>query len=348
MPAAGTGARGGGISGRSAGANRIGKATYDDVFVSCGDCMKIEDLEAFVAVVHTQSISAAAEALALTQPSITRRVQSLEEALGQELLDRNTKPPKPNATGRQVYEQCRAVLREVELLRALATDDSRPTGGLRLALPQGLGDLVLPQALASLRAQWPELAVQVSTGWASPLMQRIDQGELDAVTVLLPAGHALPKGLLGQSLGTLRLVVVGRAGSTAGLGKARPKLADCAPLGWVLNPDGCGFRAGLQRALAAQGLAMQVRLETFGRELQLQLVADGLGLGLVPEPLLAASAWREQLEIVPLADFKPLVELWLVQGRQLGKLQTPVAEFAAVTARALGLGAAAKVVRKRA
>jgi len=310
--------------------------------------MKIEDLEAFVAVVHTQSISAAAEALSLTQPSITRRVQSLEEALGHALLDRSTKPPKPNATGRQVYEQCRAVLREVDTLRALAAHDSRPTGGLRLALPQGLGDLVLPTALARLRTQWPELAVQVSTGWAQPLMQRIDQGELDAVMVLLGAGHALPKGLEGRSLGSLRLVVVGAQGTVAGLSRARPKLADCAPLGWVLNPDGCGFRAGLQRALASQGLAMQVRLETFGRELQLQLVADGLGLGLVPEPLLAASAWRAQLEIVPVADFKPMVELWLVHSRQLGKLAAPVTDFASLTAQALGLGSGARAALKRA
>ena len=57
--------------------------------------MKTDDLKAFDAVVRIGSISEAARALGLTQPSITRRIQNLEEALGVQLLDRNTKPPRP-------------------------------------------------------------------------------------------------------------------------------------------------------------------------------------------------------------------------------------------------------------
>ena len=54
--------------------------------------MKIDDIDAFVAVIRNASLSHAAESLGLTQSAITRRVQSLEESLGVELLDRNTKP----------------------------------------------------------------------------------------------------------------------------------------------------------------------------------------------------------------------------------------------------------------
>lgn len=296
--------------------------------------MKIEDLEAFVAVVRAQSISAAAESLQLTQPTITRRVQNLEEALGVELLDRNVKPPRPNAMGRQVHAQCRAVLRELAQLQALVGKDTRPAGHLRLGLTQGLGDLVLPPAMAKLRSVAPELTVQVSTGWASQVVNRLEHAELDGAAVLLPAGHALPRDITGQSLGRMPLVVVAAKGRVA---KARPRLADCAPLGWVLNPDGCGFRAGLQRALAAQGLALDLRVETFGRELQLQMVAEGVGLGLVPQPLWAGSAWRKQLDVLHVADFKPEIELWLLHARQLGKFEAPLAEFGQQVARALGL-----------
>lgn len=296
--------------------------------------MKIEDIEAFVAVVHAQSLSAAAELLQLTQPSITRRVQNLEEALGVELLDRRTKPPRPNAMGREVYGQCRAILREVDTLRELAAHDTRATGGLRLGITQGLGDLVLPAALARLRQQWPGLTVQVGTGWAGQLLQRVDQGELEAAVALLPADHALPRDVQGDALGRMRLLVVAAPGTIA---RARPRLADCAAAGWVLNPDGCGFRAGLQRALAAQGLPLQIRLETFGRELQLQMVAEGLGLGLVPECLLQASAFRDRLEVLALTDFRPAVELWLLRGRALGKLEPPVQAYGEAAAAALGL-----------
>ena len=56
--------------------------------------MKLDEIEAFVAVVRSQSLSQAADSLALTQPAVTRRIQNFEEALGVELLDRNTKPLK--------------------------------------------------------------------------------------------------------------------------------------------------------------------------------------------------------------------------------------------------------------
>lgn len=52
--------------------------------------------------------------------------------------------------------------------------------------------------------------------------------------------------IVGQSLGKLELVVVCAAEQ---LPKKPIKLADCYSQGWVLNPDGCGFRAGLQRTL---------------------------------------------------------------------------------------------------
>jgi len=148
-----------------------------------------------------------------------------------------------------------------------------------------------------------------------------------------------------DSLGSVKLVVVAPAGAVPG---ARSKLADCARYGWVLNPDGCGFRAGLQRALAALGLPLDIRLETFGRELQLQMVAEGVGLGLVPEPLWRASAWRERTELIAVPDFQPSVELRLLRARVLGRFEPPLAEFGACVAEALGLAAPPARDRRRA
>ncbi len=71
-----------------------------------------------------------AQTLGLTQPAITRRLQNFEEALGVELLDRNTRPLKATATGRVVYEQCRVIQREIDVLRELVADDTPPVGTL--------------------------------------------------------------------------------------------------------------------------------------------------------------------------------------------------------------------------
>ncbi len=294
--------------------------------------MKIDDIDAFVAVIRCQSISVAAQSLALTQPAITRRVQNFEQALGVELFDRNTKPLKPTVMGHQVYQKCLAILREMDALSELVASDTPPSGLLRLGVPQTLGDAVLLDALKQLRQVYPELQPRVATGWGSQLIDKIANGELDAAAVLFPAGKVFPENIVGQSLGKLELVVVCAA---AQLPKKPIKLADCYAQGWVLNPDGCGFRAGLQRTLGDMGLSLKVNLETFGTELQLGLVADGMGLGLVPRPLLERSLYRERLAAMVVKDFKPVMDLWLVQPRLLGNLQAPVAAFGDLVTRAL-------------
>ena len=287
--------------------------------------MKLDEIEAFVAVVRSQSLSQAADSLALTQPAVTRRIQNFEEALGVELLDRNTKPLKATPMGRAVYEQCRAIVREVDALRHLVADDAPLAGVLRLGVAQTVADVAMLKALHALRGAHPELQARVSTGWGSPLLQKVDEGKLDAAIVLLPANRTLPETLAGEALGELKLAVVAQKGS---LKRRAYTLAECQPYGWVLNPDGCGFRAGLQRALASQGYTLKLNLETLGTELQLGLVADGVGLGLVPLPLLRNSTHAAQLDVVQITDFKPEIAVWIVRSRALGKMQSALAVLA--------------------
>ncbi|MGY2202058.1 LysR family transcriptional regulator [Pseudomonas gingeri] len=295
--------------------------------------MKIDDINAFVAVIRCQTISQAADSLQLTQPAITRRVQNFEEALGVELLDRNTKPLKPTSMGLRVYGQCLEVLRTIDALSELVANDGAPSGALRIGVPQTIGDVVLLDALSHLKNRYPQLQTSVATGWGSHLLGKVENGELDVVAALFPAGKVFPEGVIGRSLGSMNLVVVAAKGEVT---RRAYKLADLYQRGWVLNPDGCGFRAGLQRALSAQGLSLQINLETFGTELQLGLIANGLGYGLVPSPLLENSSHRDKLEIVPVTDFKPVIDLWLIHPRFLGNLQEPVSVFGEMVAQRVG------------
>jgi DNA-binding transcriptional LysR family regulator len=287
--------------------------------------MKIDDISAFVAVVRNQSISAAADALGLTQSAITRRVQNLEQALGVELLDRSVKPPKPSLMGKQVYEQCARVLLEVDRLRDLVQEDHAPTGVFRIGVIQTIGDVVLLDTLQKLNQAFDGLQTEVSSGWGAQLVQRVARAEIDAAVALFPATKVLPDGLRGRTLGRIELVVVAKKDAMA---KRSYKLRDIYSEGWVLNPDGCGFRAGLARALAEQGLSFKINLETFGTDLQLGLAANGVGLGLMPRPILERSRHRKQLDIVNVTDFKPVLDIWLVQPLQPGPVQHAIDLFA--------------------
>ncbi|MGS0743250.1 LysR family transcriptional regulator [Glaciimonas sp. GG7] len=279
--------------------------------------MKIDDIDAFVATVRCQSISLAAEALQLTQSAITRRVQNFEEELGIELLDRTTKPPRPNPMGKVVYEQCRIVLREVDELRDMVGADGAPAGTFRLGVVQTIGEVVLLDGLRDLTASYPDLRTQVTTGWGTQLVTKVANGDLDAAVALFPATKVLPDNVSGRTLGRVELVVVAAKGLMT---KRSYKLRDCHDIGWVLSPDGCGFRSVLQRALSEQGLSFKIALESFSADLQLGLAAAGLGLCLMPWEQVERSKHRDQLDIVSISDFKPMLDIWAIQS----KLQTPL------------------------
>lgn len=298
--------------------------------------MKIDDISAFVAVIRNQSVSAAADTLGLTQSAITRRVQSFEQDLGVELLDRSVKPPRPSPTGRRVYEQCARVLLEVERLRDLVQHDRSPTGAFRIGMIQTIGDVVLLDAVRGLNEAFPGLHTEVVSGWGAQLVQQVEAGALDAALGLFPSTKVLPDGLSGRTLGHLELAVVAKRGS---LPRRAYKLRDVYECGWVLNPDGCGFRAGLARALAGQGLAFRVNLDTFGADLQLGLVANGMGLGLMPRPILERSPHRGALDIVNVTDFRPKLEIWMIQPQLAGPLLQAIDHVAATVEQAFAIPA---------
>ena len=286
--------------------------------------MKTEDLRAFDAVVRHGSISEAARALGLTQPAITRRIQNLEEALGAQLLDRSTKPPHPSVLGLRVYEQTKAALREIDALSQLVAIDAEPAGQLRLGLTHSMGSSGLIDVLSEMKQRYPEVSLQIATDWSTRLFDKVLQGKLDAATVFLPAKAVIPEGLTGERLGSTDVVVVSAKGQ---FDRQAGKLGGYADAGWILNPEGCGFRAALQRRLADLGLRFKLNLETFGSELQLGLVAAGLGVGFVSRPALLASRWRDSLDVLSPRDFAYSVDVWLVGPGFHGNLAQAVAHF---------------------
>ena len=73
---------------------------------------------------------------------------------------------------------------------------------------------------------------------------------------------------------------------------------------------------------------MTLNVESAGAQLQIALVAQGLGLGLVPRAALTSSPWRDEIAVLSLSDFQPAVSLWLIHAQYLANLQPPLTFFA--------------------
>jgi DNA-binding transcriptional LysR family regulator len=281
--------------------------------------MLLDDLKAFIAVIDHNSLTRAADALSLTQSAVSRRIQHLEESLEASLFDRASKPPKATALAHRIYGHAVPLMREVNALLDVPREDAAPSGMFRLGFTQVVAEVVLFDAVVRMKTDFPALEVQLHTEWSSGLLQQLDAGKLDAATVMLPAPGKPPDSVSGRCIETLEVLVV--------QSRRRPLVEPCVRIEalarqeWILNPHGCGYRAALERAMQGAGQTLRLSVDTHGTEMQLRLVAAGLGLGLVPASILRKSHSYNELSIVTVPDFALELDVWLVHSRQLGNLK---------------------------
>ena len=295
--------------------------------------MNFYDLEALVGVIDYGSVVGAAASLHVTQSAITRRLRSLEEALGVPLLDHKTRPLQPTRAGLETYTFAKQVLNSVSDLKSAVVDDGEPSGSFRIGVARGLGGTVLTESICCLRAEYPKLSIQAFSRWSGLLFEQLMSRTLDAAAVLCrPAKLHLRRSsaiTLAQNpmLSWLRRPPF----------PPSPKLHELSSHGWILHPHGCGTRRSIESALAAHRLPFNVAVEVEGHELQLSLVSQGVGLALVMPQVLRASEFRKNLKLVKVADFVSEQGVWIVHSSHIGRLAPAVRTLRGAVKRSLHL-----------
>jgi LysR family glycine cleavage system transcriptional activator len=137
-------------------------------------------IEAFVQVARLGSVKAAAEALALSSPALTRRIQSLERFVGHPLFERRHQAVHLNSDGERLLHEIGPSLDALALAMERATGDGELMR-LRLAvLPLFASQRLMPQ-LPELRAAYPDFHIDIDT--APHGLARLDEGLDAAITI---------------------------------------------------------------------------------------------------------------------------------------------------------------------
>jgi DNA-binding transcriptional LysR family regulator len=294
--------------------------------------MDIEDVRTFVSLATTRSFSRTAQELYLTQPGVTRRLQRLEGTLGAVLVDRARRPLRLTAAGLAALERCRDLLDAVAELRSSAGGPDAPASEMRLGVAHALTEFALLAPVERLRRERAHVRLLLTTGWSHDLLARVKAGLLDAAALLLAEGEALPAGLSGEAIASERLVPI--APRARGARRAR-SLSDLKDSSWILNPEGCAARAALERAFRREDIPMRVIVETYTYDLQISLVAQGQGYGLVPQRILARSPSRAGVTPLPLQFPGQELGVWLVQRPLPSVLDDTLAVFRREVSRSL-------------
>jgi len=122
---------------------------------------RIELLQTFVRIVEAGSLSGAATQLHTTQPTVSRRLRSLEKAFGLQLLQRTTHAMRLTADGERCFERAKDLLAHWESMQAdVGGGGTDVEGVLRVVVPHAFGQDLLVQALADFLLLHPKLRVE--------------------------------------------------------------------------------------------------------------------------------------------------------------------------------------------
>jgi DNA-binding transcriptional LysR family regulator len=119
---------------------------------------QLEDLRAFVQIVEQESIGKAADSIGVAKSAMSRRLKTLEERLGTELIVRTTRQWSLTEAGRLFYERAAGIVTEVNETEAeIRNQRSTLSGEIRLSVPLQFGSIVLSAALIDFTEAYPDI-----------------------------------------------------------------------------------------------------------------------------------------------------------------------------------------------
>jgi DNA-binding transcriptional LysR family regulator len=163
---------------------------------------KLQSMQVFVEIAERGSLTAAAEAVGKSLPTVVRILASLEEALQVRLLNRTTRRIALTEEGRVYLEQCRRILADIrEAERALGQHQSEPSGTIRVTAPVRFGEMHVATAIAGFLDRYPKTRVELL------LLDRVADLLEEGVDIAVRIAHLTDSSLIARPVGSIRQVV---------------------------------------------------------------------------------------------------------------------------------------------
>lgn len=153
--------------------------------------MEIRVLKYFLAVAREQSISAAADSLFLSQPTLSRQLKELEEELGKQLFIRGNRKITLTEEGvllRKRAEEIMELISRTE--KEIGFSDSSISGDIYIGAGETDGLRIIARSAKELREKHQDIKFHIISGDAVDIMERLDKGLIDFALLLEPVDIA--------------------------------------------------------------------------------------------------------------------------------------------------------------
>ena len=273
----------------------------------------LRQLQYFDALARIGHFGRAAEACFVTQPALTVQIQELETQLGTRLIERGRRGATLTEAGQRIAERARKLLLDAEDLVQAAQATAAPLSGrLRLGIIPTVAPYLLPTLLPFLRQRYPDLDLHVRETQTAVLLDEIASAQIDVMLAALPITHP---DLESLALFEDRFVLATPLHHEA---EGRVVLSEDwlrrEPL--LLLEEGHCFRDQAIRYCALRQVSGYNTLGASSFSTIMRMVANGLGMTLLPEIAVAAEARSDDIRILRLEEPEPSRVLGLLWRRE--------------------------------
>ena len=236
----------------------------------------LRQLEIFVSISRTESVSRAAEALSLSQSATSTSLSELERQFDLQLFDRVGKSLRINETGRQLLPRAVELLNRAKEIENLLQGHAG-FGFMRIGATLTVGNYLATILVARFLQEHPESRIQLQVHNTSTIVQQIANHELDLGLIEGDCNHpdieVLP--WIADEL------VVFSAPNHPLAKQRKVSLDQLLQEDWILREKGSGTRATFDRAFHNHHSRLKIRLELEHTEAIKRAVESGLGIGCI-------------------------------------------------------------------
>ena len=148
--------------------------------------MNIRDLEYLIALAEHKHFRRAAEACNVSQPTLSGQIRKLEDELGTILLERTSRKVLFTQAGLTLVDQAKVVLREVKVLREMASNQGKEMSGpLHVGIIPTLAPYMTPIIIPALKEHFPALELYIYELRSSQVIDQLESGQLDCAILAL-------------------------------------------------------------------------------------------------------------------------------------------------------------------
>jgi DNA-binding transcriptional LysR family regulator len=262
----------------------------------------LKQIEAFYWAANLGSFSIAAGRLHVTQSSLSKRIQELEDAVGVELFERSGRRAQLTERGQRLVPVARQMLELRGELKAALMESPRLTGTCRFGVSELASLTWLPELIRVVRADHPDLVLQPYVDLARNLERRVVKGELDFCVAPGPADNASVQGKLVGRVDFSWIASPSRlaAGSVLTADELRNH-----PV--ITMTEGSGLTRAFDAWAAEQGLQVQRTLACNSLMAIVGLTAADMGISFLPTYFMRP--WIQQGSLVCVHGDPPLPSL---------------------------------------